>query len=116
MWRWLIIKVFTSMISFYKTLRTEAMNTAKSYIEKLETEGVYLSNIHGDNQFIPWQSISQFTLNTHEKRYNAIIKYKEGKEQLVRITEPFKVAQRIYKVLLNHGEEGRFSLPEFNIT
>jgi hypothetical protein len=100
----------------YQELSERLMNKARPYIEELEENGVYLSTTNGERNFIPWQNITHFTLNTHEKRYNALIKFKEGNEVMVRITEPYSIAQRIYKVLFNHGDNGMESLPEFEIT
>ncbi|MFY0673173.1 MAG: hypothetical protein JXQ87_07200 [Bacteroidia bacterium] len=92
------------------------MNAVKSYIQELEEDGIYLSNLSGENRFIPWRRISHFTLNTREERNNAKIKLKEGYQLVVKINEPFSLAQRIYKVLFNHGEDAKESLPEFEIT
>lgn len=99
----------------HRNHRQDAMNKARTYIQHLEKDGIYLSTIDGANQFIPWNNVSQFTLNTHDTSHKAIITYKEGKKQQVKINEPFKIAQRIYKVLFNHGDSAHNSLPEFNI-
>jgi len=91
------------------------MYKAKAHIENLETDGIYLADNTGNSSFIPWTNVLEFRLNTHQKRYTAEILLKEGEKLLVRISEPFLVAQRIYKVLFNHGEEAAFSLPKFEI-
>lgn len=115
MWRWLFTSFFESTMAVYKDLREEIMNSAKNYIDHLETDGIYLASESGTNKFIPWNNITCFTLNTHSKRYSAVIDLKEGNNLIVRITEPFVIAQRIYKVLFNHGDSAHEVLPEFKI-
>ena len=115
MWLWLFSKFINACGAAYKELSAEIMNKAKSYIDHLETDGIYLASEKGNNKFIPWDSISRLTINTHTAKYFAEINLKEGENLKVRISEPFVVAQRIYKVLFNHGDNAHQNLPEFEI-
>ncbi|MBI1185468.1 hypothetical protein GC194_14450 [bacterium] len=94
----------------------KVMYKAKSHIENLETDGIYLADNEGISSFIPWKNVDAFRLNTHQKRYSAEIVLKDNERLTVRISEPFLVAQRIYRVLFNHGDEAAMSLPKFEIT
>lgn len=88
---------------------------AKARIEDLAADGVYLSDIKGKRTFIPWMQIDSFVLYTSTKKQAAEIMLKEGEQMLVRITEPFVVAQLIYKVLFSYGDDALFALPRFEI-
>ncbi|MBI3142866.1 MAG: hypothetical protein HYZ16_08565 [Bacteroidetes bacterium] len=84
-------------------------------MEDLAADGVYLSDVKGKQTFIPWAQIDSFVLYTSKQRQAVEILLKEGGQLLVRIAEPFVVAQLIYKVLFSYGDDALFELPRFEI-
>ena len=91
------------------------MEDVEYFLEQLKGEGIYIGHEKGKNDFIPWDSINRFILNKRTNANYAVIHLKRGVHLAAKISDPYGIAQKIYSVLLTHGDDAEHKLPEFEI-